>query len=207
MPLSRATAANNAPEKSVLGEFLATAGEQQGAILGLVGIAASVIVWFLAPDLNIKIAWLWVASTVFLVIIWLLIATCKRLNEKPAQYLPRALTALENNGISKNPIIILERSDFFGHGSLVTVFYVNDHDIELQVGSGQVATIQMDGKIQVEIDRWSENHRDKLEALMSRSKDALLRTLVKPTTTSLFANSPFAEIPNFAPDEQLGDDT
>jgi hypothetical protein len=121
---------------------------------------------------------------VAVIIIWLLIDTCRRVLNKPVHYLPRVLTALPDNGINNLPVLILGESELFGHGSLVTVFYVDQNGIELQVGSGQVSTIQMDRKIQVEVTHWAKRHETVLQAAITAQADTLQRVLVKPTITS-----------------------
>lgn len=174
----------NSPDRSILAEFAASASQLQGLILGLVGVALGVIAWLSAPAAQVRVAWLWITIIAFLIVIWLLIDTCRRLHQRPVHYLPRVLKSIPNNGLNNNPILILESSELFGYGSLVTIFFVNDQDIELQVGSGHVSTIQTDRKIQVEITQWATAHQSVLQRVVDASVDTLGRLLIKPTVTS-----------------------
>jgi len=107
-----------------------------------------------------------------------------RLHRRPIHFLPKVVTALKSNGLSSFPILILERSELFGHGSLVTVFYVDQNGIELQVGNGQVSTVQMDRRIQVEVTHWAVAHQNIFDGMAANLADTLCRLLVKPTVTS-----------------------
>ena len=176
---------------SVFGEFAASAGRLQGLILGLLGVGAAVIVWFMAPDAQIRVAWLWIVSVVLLIIIWLLIDVVRRLLAKTGQTLPEVVTALSSNGLTNRPILILEESDLFGHQAIVTVYYTNDSNIELQVGSGHVSTIQTDRRIQVEVTQWVRAHEAVLNDVKRAAPDTLKRILVKPTATYDDLNTDF----------------
>lgn len=174
----------NAPDRSIWEEFAASASQLQGLILAFISVFVGIIVWFFVPTTQIDAAWLWLALIVSLTIIWLLIDTCRSLHGKPIHYLPKVLKSIPSNGLNNNPILILNNSELFGHGSLVTIFFVNDHEIELQVGSGHVSTIQTDRKIQVEITQWANAHQAVLQGVIDASVDILGRLLVKPTVTS-----------------------
>ncbi|WBQ14829.1 hypothetical protein [Sphingobium yanoikuyae] len=167
-----------------MAEFASAASQLHGLILGLVGVALAVIVWLSAPAAQVRVAWLWITIIISLIVIWLLIETCRRIRQRSTHYLPRVLKSIPNNGLNNNPVLILESSELFGHGSLVTIFYVNDQDIELQVGSGHVSTIQTDRKIQVEITQWANAHQPVLQRVVEASVDVLGRLLIKPTVTS-----------------------
>lgn len=169
--------------QSVLGEFAQSAGRLQGVILGLVGVAAATIVWFVAPDLQIRVAWLWVVTTPLLIIIWLLIDVARRLIAKPSHLLPKVVTALPSNGLNHLPILILEPSELFGFQAVVTIYYLNNADIELQVGNGHVLTIQTDRRIQIEVTHWAKAHNSVLNEIKLAAPDTLKRVLIKPTAT------------------------
>jgi len=173
----------NKPNGSVLSEFLGSAGRLQGGILGLLGVISSVIVWIIAPDTQIKVFWLWLVTAFLVIIIWLLIDVANRSLNRFVHYLPDVVTALPNNGLNVFPVIILDESELFGHQSLVTIYYVDDNNIELQVGSGHVSTIQTDRRIQIEVNHWAKAHESILASMKIASPDTLKRLLVKPTAT------------------------
>lgn len=171
------------PERSLLGELGYSFTRLQSLILALVGIIASIVVWWAAPDVTVQIGWLWITLIVASVMIWLLIDVARRLLGRQARFLPIVVTSLPSNGLTERPILILQPSELFGHGSLVTVFYVDDNGIELQVGSGYVVTIQTDRQIQVELTHWAAAHVGVLDGIKATSRDVLKRLLVKPSVT------------------------
>ena len=173
----------NSPDGSLWGEFLHSFLRLQGLILALVGIAVGIVVWWFTPQTQVRVAWVWIVVLVSVVIIWLLVDVARRLFNRPIHFLPKVVTSIESNGLSQRPILILERSDLFGHGSLVSMFFIDDNGIELQAGSGQVLTIQTDRRIQVEVTHWATAHVAVLDRVKSGSSDTLARLLVKPSVT------------------------
>lgn len=171
------------PDGSLWAEFMVSFFRLQGLLLALAGVAVSIIVWWFTPTSQVRVAWVWIVSLVAAVVIWLLIDVAKRLYDRPVRFLPKVVTSLESNGLSQRPILILEKSDLFGHGSLVSMFFIDESGIELQAGSGQVLTIQTDRRIQVEVTHWAKAHIAVLERVKARSTDTLARLLVKPSVT------------------------
>lgn len=75
-------------------------------------------------------------------------------------------------------LCILDPSNNFFRDMLVSFYYLDDYE-EL-IGIGTVSDIQVDGRIQVEMDYYHERYKQIINKLKNNNKKTLLKTIVKP---------------------------
>ena len=77
-------------------------------------------------------------------------------------------------------LYLLEPSDLFSHGIMVS-FYYNDNNFEQLIGIGRVVHIQEDKKIQVAMVTAREDSGAIIQRLSNNDAEALKKTRIKPT--------------------------
>ena len=78
-------------------------------------------------------------------------------------------------------LLLLEKTEIFGHESLVSVYYKEDN-YEILIGLGFISTVQENGLIQVIVQsNVDDRYNDTWKLITSNNTNALERILVKPT--------------------------
>ncbi len=122
-----------------------------------------------------------VVSTLLLVLLLTFIDAAYTLYQTRPSVLPRVLTGREPfQGTSAALICLLEPSDLFFHGILVSLYRVAEEGIELPIGAGSVANIQEDGNILIEVTQVFKEQEDFAQSLRQNKAGALKVTRVKP---------------------------
>ena len=84
----------------------------------------------------------------------------------------------------KRAMILLQRSDLFSHGTLVSIYRLCDEDFEELIGFGMVSNVQLDGKIQVEFKLISSDDQNLMSDFAENNGSTLRRIIVKPTVSN-----------------------
>jgi hypothetical protein len=170
--------------------LLATAFfKTQGPLIGALGLVLAVLTWVIPLDAKATVSVLtvvrWTAVPALIGI--LLLATLLRaiLVARTLTQLPRVLharaVALGPDG-SSGILLLLDRSELFGHDAVVSVYHVDSSDFEELVGVGHVRNIQEDGKIQILLgERVTAASHDTVNKLALNDAAVLARVKVKPS--------------------------
>ena len=81
---------------------------------------------------------------------------------------------------SNRILCLLEPSDLFSFGTLVSIYYINPEGFEILIGLGEVINIQDDKKIQVLISDYYNPNREIIEKLSMNNATILKKILIKP---------------------------
>jgi hypothetical protein len=158
------------------------ASERESLILGFVGIALALLVYFVAPS---QTAPLWIVGGTAIaagVVVWILIAAVKKTVQGASLPLPTVLTVVPDESDAARPILLLEPSDLFGSSTLVSVYHRDtDTEFEVLVAHGTVRTVQSNRKVQVKIDEWIEGNNAIVDCIANCRADTLNKLIVRPS--------------------------
>lgn len=98
------------------------------------------------------------------------------------QLIPKILSAKKYNILERAGILcLLNQSELFSIGILISCYYRDNEGFEFLIGTGQVINIQEDGKIQALVDLPVSAYQDILNKLANNDSQVINRILVKPT--------------------------
>lgn len=157
-----------------------------GPLIGFIGLIVSVVSWVTPIGTEtVTIVNVLRFSVPVLVVVLLLVFTLGSAlaHSRTLTELPRVLHA--RNGPttpsgSTTILLLLEPSDLFGHGSLVSVYHMDSSDFEELIGVGYVRNVQEDRKVQV-LFECRDPHGDAGSKLSSNDAALLKRVKVKPS--------------------------
>ncbi len=158
-----------------------------GYLIGLLGLAFSIVSWLIPVNANSTVLvvtvlrWATPALVTVLLAVAVLIQTLssmRRVSQLPRVLHGRMGPASSDGGASA--LLLLEKSDLYGHDVVVSVYYMDESDFEELVGVGYVRNIQVDGKIQVLLNQVVANN-GVVEKLTGNDAGVLKRLRVKPS--------------------------
>lgn len=95
--------------------------------------------------------------------------------------LPKLILVREYPVPNESPmyLCLLEPSDLFSHGIMVS-FYYDDGNFEILIGLGMIQHIREDKKIQIKIIAPVAGHEDLMERIKKNEGEVIKRVIVKP---------------------------
>ncbi|EKO3570092.1 hypothetical protein [Vibrio metschnikovii] len=158
-----------------------------GALFTIIGLAVSVIGFFIVPSsqavpLNIVV----VLGLLIFVVLGIFIRAAYDANVDSTVSLPRVRTVIEPPATYRDAsaLLLLDPTELLSHDSIVSVYYL-DGGIERLSGIGKVINIQNDKKIQVILIKEAE-FSEKVEALKANKPEDLAKLIVKPSVPSFY---------------------
>lgn len=148
--------------------------------------------------LNKSISLDW-AIPLFVALLVLLLTICKsafELFESSTTSLPKLLIVkeLRTEEEPSNFLCLLEPSELFSHGIMVS-FYYDDGNFETLVGVGIVEHIREDRRIQVRIMAPAVGYEDTMERLKRNEVEVTKNITVKPHVPQSYLNPPAIQAP------------
>lgn len=156
-----------------------------GGLAGAVGLLAAVIFYIFAlsesPGARVAVAVAIVFGTLLLVLLLTFIDAAYTLYKTGPSVSPKVRMGRDPfQGTSAALVCLLDPSDLFFHGILVSLYRVAEEGMELFIGTGSVANIQEDGNILIEVTQVSKEEEDFVQSLRQNKAEALKATRVKP---------------------------
>lgn len=156
-----------------------------GGLAGAVGLLAAVIFYIFAlPEsrgARVAIAVAIVVGTLLFALLLTFIDVAYTLYKTGPSISPKVRMGRDPfQGTSAALVCLLEPSDFFFHGNLVSLYRVAEEGIELPIGIGSVANVQEDGYILIEVTKTFKEEEEFVQSLRQNKADALKATRVKP---------------------------
>lgn len=151
-------------------------------VIGFVGAGIYYVLAFPQnPGLRVAVAVAIMVGTMLLVLLLTFIDAAYTLYKTGPSVLPKVRMGRDPfQGTSAALVCLLEPSDLFFHGILVSLYRVADEGIELPIGTGSVTNIQDDGNILIEVTQVFKGEEDFAQSLRQNKAEALRATRVKP---------------------------
>lgn len=160
----------------------------QGALIGVIAIALTVLLWLSSPNKSISLG-LALPIGLFCIILILTLGNAAYESFKMSKrILPRILLGKEppTQIQGAKVLCLLEPSELFSYDMLVSFYYVNDEDFEQLIGIGTVVNIQEEGKIQVAMIYSFDVYEEILNKLVQNDVGILKKTRVKPNVPKTY---------------------
>ena len=152
-----------------------------GYALSSAGLAITLLLFFITPTTEIPVRWVVVVAIPFFL---LLIVVCDvAYHAIQETILPKVKASYKPHSLYPDAlaILLLEKSNLFGHESVVSVYFKAD-DFETLIGVGYVLTIQQGGLIQVLVISNVEEVQDNIwEKIRNNDGSVLSKLLIRPS--------------------------
>jgi hypothetical protein len=154
----------------------------QGASIDLLVVLSVGVFYYFIKDTHCPREILLIAWVVGWIFILTPLVASYKLFGLVQKRLPNVLTTktLPNRTGALDFICLLEPSELFSHGNLVS-FYYDEDSYERIIGIGQVINIQENGIIQVIMSQQVEGHEGVISQLKIANTDTLKKVKIKPT--------------------------
>lgn len=153
----------------------------KGYVLSFIGLLITLLLFFVTPTTELPVRWV----VVFAVPFFLLFVVVCDIAYRAIQdiVLPKVKASCEPPALYPDAlaILLLEKSNLFGHESLVSV-YSKEDDFETLIGVGYVLTIQQGGLIQVLVTRnVGKAQEDIWKKIRNNDGSVLSKLLIRPS--------------------------
>ena len=162
--------------------FWRSVRKTSGPLITALGLAISLIAWLVAPETSVP---LWIVVVIVALSIGVVAAALDAMFESMAavgQSLPSVKWTGPPPSAYENAValLILEQSELFAQGSLVSIYRRTDLYEEL-IGIGWVVAVQQNRSIQVAVRRVLDSATDVLPRLLQSDASLIRSLLVKPS--------------------------
>jgi hypothetical protein len=155
-----------------------------GPIASALSIPSAILVWIYLPTQNVPLSYIVIFGYFVIIIIYTLIETTHKLFEANKVELPRIINSKRDQTMG-NIICVLEPSNLFSQGILVSFYYVSDDEFEICIGTGKVILIHRDGKVQVSLERPTSGYEEILEGFGNNNENIKKRIYIKPNILNI----------------------
>jgi hypothetical protein len=159
----------------------------QGPLIAGLGLLLTAISWLVPLDTHAAVSLLavvrWTVPMVVFVAMFLATLLYALVLGRNMSQLPRVLYArgvFPSSGDGEATLLLLEKSELFGHDAVVSMYHLGEKGFEELAGVGHVLNIQEDGKIQVLIDNVVACH-EIFSKLAGNDATVLAKVRVKPS--------------------------
>ncbi len=163
----------------------------QGPV-GTVGtVVLGVLLWRFSRDGSIRLAVALPVGVLFMILLLTLCDAVYQMYKMSQRVLPRVLFGRKAAGQMEGEkvLCLLEPSELFSHGALVSFYHVGHENFEELIGIGTVVNVQEDRKIQVAMTWCVDGHEGTAERLARNDKEVLEKIMVKPSVPSAYQAS------------------
>lgn len=107
---------------------------------------------------------------------------------KNLNILPRIISGMKyNKEISDEKVLcLLEPSDLYYFGNLVSIYYIDNEEFEILIGYGEVISIQSNKIIQVLINNYNETYSNIINKLAENNATVIKKIIIKPNIPSSY---------------------
>lgn len=153
----------------------------QGALIGVIAIVSSVLLWRLSPNKNISLGLALPIGLLCVVLILTLGYAAYESFKMSKRILPRVLFGKKSSTKNQKPqvLCLLEPSEIFSYDAVVSFYYI-DEGFEQLIGIGTVTNIQENGKIQVVMTYSNDVYEETINELADNNARVLNKIIVKP---------------------------
>lgn len=144
----------------------------------IIGVTLSIVLWIYKEDKQISLLLFLLVSMVSVLLISSLISAVLDLinNSMVLPKVERVMTSAESQ-----TRILLSPSKLFSHGTMVSLYFTNEHQFETLICVGTVLNVQENKKIQIGISKIIEGQEDIMGRMSSNDQSVLKEVTVKPT--------------------------
>lgn len=178
----------NRMKKSFWGLMCSSFKRTLGIPLILVGLGLEFMLWKVAPDDSISLM-VAMPMAVFCLMVMLTLASAayESYTISRRTLLPRILLGREVSAQTEgaNALCLLEPSELFSHGMIVSFYFIDSEGFEQLIGIGTVVNIQQDGKIQTRLSQAMAGHEDTVRKLAQNDAQVLKQTRVRPSVPEM----------------------
>jgi hypothetical protein len=188
VPPQRATQPSSRPSSTgcaCIWQLVQSESAKFNSLLTIVGLFASFIVFFVAPDkATLPMSWVLLFGCLAFLLICVLVRAAYEAHHDSAVYLPKVLMAIDAPPTYANAaaVLLLEPTQLLGYDSMVSLYFLQD-GVERFCGVGRVANIQADKKVQVVLLK-DDTYAGFITTLKANKPDDLRRLLVKASVPS-----------------------
>lgn len=143
----------------------------------LIGLVATIVTFTIQAETKISARWTVLGLLLEFALILALLELAWRAFLDRRQGLPRVIQSRKPAVGSDPAILLLEPSELYSFGDLVTFYYVGEDQFEELIGIGAVVNIQQDGKIQALLQTPVSEQGALIERLASN--EAALKRLIR----------------------------
>jgi hypothetical protein len=149
-----------------------------GLYITSLGVILGLIAWNNNPGklIEIKLITLSIIASISLLLIIVLTTFIVKLLECIEPPFPKIITVKPLNG---SILILLGQSNIFSHGSLVSIYCIND-GYEQLIGLGEVINIQDDKRVQILLTQRVSPDEDIYKKLLENNATVFEKILIKP---------------------------
>lgn len=157
--------------------------ETKGFVLVIMAIVLPIILWIISPNTTIWIGWFIFFILVCIIIISTFVYAFNKAYSMCQYILPKMLNGkrFPSSENKLDLLCLLESSELFSHGMLVSFYYIDEALYEQLIGIGYVINVQDDGRIQVRMKYPIKAQSKKIKSLMKNNAITLEKIRVKPT--------------------------
>jgi hypothetical protein len=155
----------------------------RGYPVGILSFLMTTLAFYFRIDDAIPLKWLVPLFMLSLLVFMVLLDFASRAYHSATASLPVVKSATKAPELYPDAIalLLLDKSDLYGHESLVSI-YSRDDEFEMLIGVGFVLTIQQDGRVQVVVMEKLDSGRDTLwTEIQANNANALKKIIVKPS--------------------------
>lgn len=179
--------------RSLAGEIALFLGALWDAFKGVpavVGAAAGIIAFAIEGTDRISARWAALALLAQLALITALIEAAWKFFRARERGLPRLLQARRPNVGSEPVLVLLEPSELFSFGDMVSFYYTGEDQFEQLIGIGAVVNVQRDGSIQALLQAPAPEYSQLIDRLATNEDSVKSRISVKPNVRRAHAALP-----------------
>lgn len=151
-----------------------------GAVVGLIGVAATVGAWFVSPQETVPLAWFVGLAMLCALLGVTLFEAARRALAYALKPLPKVRLAVDETASGGSVVLVLDESSLFSTGMAISLFIIEHNDYEIRLGSGYVDTIREDGRIQVRLVNFVKGRQAHIDKVRQNDATALKNARVKP---------------------------
>lgn len=168
--------------RSIASALFDAALSSHGFVIGGISVGLAILSFVVSPSSTIALQWFWLAIIMLFGFIWLVAAALRDSLAQEKHTLPEVLCSISMNDTPELPILLVEPSDMYGTNTLVSLYFRETQSgFEFSVGQGIVSHIQLDQKIQVQIEHWFEGNQNILDGIRQNNTMFLSGLIVRPS--------------------------
>jgi len=165
------------------------ATQRTSLMIGLLGIIVSIGLYHIAKEATVPLWALFYVLLAWLITSYILVDAIRlSLNHRPR--FPSVVAVLSQEG-SDAIVLMTDPSDLLGTGNLVSIYYREPRNgFEILLAHGAVRTVQLDSKVQIEIEEWELGSDAVQTGIRNQEPDVLKRLIIRPSISRVTNKEP-----------------
>lgn len=160
----------------------------KGYPLSAISVFLMLLPFFVTPTTEIPVRWVVFFALPFFLFLFVVCDVAYRATQEIT--LPRVKASRMPSPLYPDAlaVLIVEKSNLFGHESVVSV-YLKEDDFEILIGVGYVSTVQQDGHIQIIVTSAIEEAQNgNWEKIRNNDGGILSKLLIRPSIPRIIQN-------------------